>query len=439
MRIQTSRKLYSTQLQSSRALKEVQQLMREKTLAEVVLFVLLAAVCMFGCSDASTNVTAEQIVLGVVGSQENLPDLERRSYGDQDFLEWAARTYGVALQSITDAYVAYAPGALADEIAVFKSDSNSEAAELAGQLEQYQTQRAATFAGYAPAEESKVTQGIVEYEGPYTFLLVVPASDKARQTAIDIVKGKEVDPVIVDLTSATEATDYLTPTVLPAADQTTIESSPDETKQDDIVSVGTHSEEPWTSREPPRPEDSSFDQEAVLTAWKEHSSERLSGQELEVYNATSQVLANVIDESMSDYEKELALHDYLMDHVQYDDRVFDHDYSEVDRNSATPYGALVEGRAICYGFSSTYELLMNMVGIDCLRVDGTAESTNQLHSWNVVCLDGDWYCVDIAWDRNAKDRHKYFNRTSDEYASWNRKWDREAIPEATGGPYSYKP
>lgn len=404
--------------------------MRESRLTQAVILVLLVSICVSGCSNAPAELRAEQVVLEAIGTQEDLPDMERRSYSDQDFSEWAARIYGVDLQGVNDASVAYASGLSADEVVVFKSNSSAEASDLVEPLEQYRLQREAAFAGYAPDEERKVSDGVVESVGPYTLLIIGPSPDEASQAAMDIISGagpspRSTEAASTGIFSSVQSEDGVQ-TAKPTSAETVI-----------AATVGTQSEEPWTSPEPPRPEDSSFNQDAVLAAWEERSPEKLSGQELEVYNAASRVLADVIDDSMSDYEKELELHDYLMDNVQYDDRVFDHDYSEVERYSATPYGALVKGRAICYGFSSTYELLMNMAGIDCLRVDGTAESTDQLHSWNVVCLDGDWYCVDIAWDRNAKDRHKYFNRTSGEYASWNRKWDREAMPEATGGRYAY--
>lgn len=41
---------------------------------------------------------------------------------------------------------------------------------------------------------------------------------------------------------------------------------------------------------------------------------------------------------------------------------------------------------------------MDMLEVECITVYGTPNSSGVEHSWNQVKLDGDWYCVDCAWD-----------------------------------------
>lgn len=64
-------------------------------------------------------------------------------------------------------------------------------------------------------------------------------------------------------------------------------------------------------------------------------------------------------------------------------------------------GVLGEGepKAVCDGMSKAYSLLMNMLGIPCVRVAGTAYSGGAWggHAWNKVKLPGGWYNVDCTW------------------------------------------
>lgn len=75
------------------------------------------------------------------------------------------------------------------------------------------------------------------------------------------------------------------------------------------------------------------------------------------------------------------------------------------------YGALVEGRAVCQGYSAAFAYVCRMSGIQCITVYGT--SRGESHSWNKVLCDGKWYNVDVTWDdpvSNFKDNvtHSYF-------------------------------
>lgn len=75
------------------------------------------------------------------------------------------------------------------------------------------------------------------------------------------------------------------------------------------------------------------------------------------------------------------------------------------------YGALVEGRAVCQGYSAAFSYVCRSSGIECITVLGT--SRGEKHSWNKVRCDKKWYNVDLTWDdsvSNFKDNitHEYF-------------------------------
>ena len=114
---------------------------------------------------------------------------------------------------------------------------------------------------------------------------------------------------------------------------------------------------------------------------------------------------------MTAYQLELYIHDYILKTCEYDENTLDV-YTSMDMtktNSFDPYGVLVNGLAVCEGYARTFQMLCNGVGIRCINVIG--ESHSELHMWNAVQLDGDWYYVDTTWDDNNEKSfmYDYFN------------------------------
>ena len=144
-------------------------------------------------------------------------------------------------------------------------------------------------------------------------------------------------------------------------------------------------------------------------------------QELE--NAVQQIVADAPAES-SDYQKELFVHDRLIDACTYDEEAVEiHKQEKVRGNEQNAYGALVEGKAVCEGYTRAFQILCSRLGVTCWVIQGQAigfegeSSVN--HIWNCVQLDGDWYHVDATWDDYedapaATDRYYYFNLTTAE-------------------------
>lgn len=126
-----------------------------------------------------------------------------------------------------------------------------------------------------------------------------------------------------------------------------------------------------------------------------------------------------INSAMGDYEKELYLHDYLVENCKYDGNATSDDDSH---NAYTAYGALVEGKAVCEGYSKAMQILLSKVGVDSYLVTGTAvqNGVSEGHMWNVVNIDSNWYHLDTTWnDPKTADSsnavwHTYFNLSDEE-------------------------
>lgn len=123
--------------------------------------------------------------------------------------------------------------------------------------------------------------------------------------------------------------------------------------------------------------------------------------------AVSKAHSECIKSGMSDYEKELALHDWLCKKVTYDNTP-----SEAEQ-SWSAYGALIKGSAVCEGYCRAFQLMLYGEKIDCRLVYGTADGGKEEHSWNLVRIGGTWYHIDVTWDDSQANEqgyhHTYFN------------------------------
>ncbi|MDE6627173.1 MAG: hypothetical protein K2K56_12480 [Lachnospiraceae bacterium] len=154
-----------------------------------------------------------------------------------------------------------------------------------------------------------------------------------------------------------------------------------------------------------------------------------------LYQVIMDILDSVITEGMSDYDKELALHDYLVTHCTYSENTDQPSTSDIYR----AYGALVNQNAVCNGYAEALQLLLKCVGIESEFVIGSAGGVD--HAWNLVNLDGRWYHLDATWDDPVPDTreyamHPYFNVTDEVMAS-NHTWNREDYPAALSASENY--
>ncbi len=108
--------------------------------------------------------------------------------------------------------------------------------------------------------------------------------------------------------------------------------------------------------------------------------------------------------STDPFEIELQLHDILLNRVTYN-------LDSSDPMIYTAYGALVNGKAVCEGYSKAMKLLLDEFEITSITVTGVASGEN--HMWNMVLLGGEWYHLDATWNELSTDAlsHEYFNLT----------------------------
>lgn len=147
-------------------------------------------------------------------------------------------------------------------------------------------------------------------------------------------------------------------------------------------------------------------------------------QDVEVYNKAVQIISSVITPLMSDYEKEKAIHNYLIQNVSYD-------YST---KFGTAYDAIINGTCVCAGYSDAFKLFMDLLNIKNELAIGFGNGG--MHEWNIVKLNGNWYQVDVTWD-DCLSSYKYFNIT-DAQMSKDHTWTTDDSPSCTATEFAYK-
>ncbi len=195
-----------------------------------------------------------------------------------------------------------------------------------------------------------------------------------------------------------------------------------------------------SSSAPQEEDEGLYDSTAVTQAYKSGDTSKLAERELAILEAAKQAIDDVVTEDMTDYEKELAIHDYIITVCSYDEGrlgVFE----EHDAESVNPYGALVKGKAICSGYTTTFQMFMDMLDIPCISIQAT-DVDDEEHAWNMVQINGNWYYTDVTWDDPVPDegerpnRHKYFNVTG-EFMAQKHVWDMSEYPVADSWEDSY--
>lgn len=152
----------------------------------------------------------------------------------------------------------------------------------------------------------------------------------------------------------------------------------------------------------------SDDTSTLVQLYSNYSPEEVDDRVNAVRAVASEFYATVPD-GLSEYERELMVHDYLIDRVTYDKDVDLENSDKNDPDIYTPYGALVNQVAVCEGYARSFQMLMNGLGVDCVGVMGN--SFDELHIWNAVKLNDKWYNVDATWDDQEEVymHHMYFN------------------------------
>lgn len=98
----------------------------------------------------------------------------------------------------------------------------------------------------------------------------------------------------------------------------------------------------------------------------------------------------------TDYEKELYIHDVIVDKLSYQ-------HNSLDQSA---YSSVVEDYTVCAGYARCFQYLMQLLGVPAYNCCGWGGG--EPHAWNIVKLEDGFHNVDCTWD-DSNSNYNYFN------------------------------
>ena len=379
-----------------------------KRLLPALLLLLALCACAGTGEDApAPGAAPEDIAQAVLDSQADPGGLT--ALEGEELRTYLADGCGVDEDLWTGAAVYLASGVDGREVIVLRLAGAGAASAAVEALEAHRQARAGDFYGYAPDQAALLENARVGTADGYAALLACTDPDGAEAAFLAAVGEGAAAEV---LNPGLDTGDFV----------------------------------PF---DPPGEYDMSlYDTAPILAAWESGEEDGLSEKDAAILSACRAIFAEHVTEDMTDFEKELALHDALVDLGEYDQAVYDRDTPQGRPDNTNPYGMLVEGYGICLGYATSFQLLMDLAGVECITVVGAAFNSSSDHAWNLVRLEGEWYAVDPTWDDpiGAEElpptmanqvRYEYFNVTSDYLRETDHQWDYQSVPEAEGTRFSW--
>ncbi len=165
-------------------------------------------------------------------------------------------------------------------------------------------------------------------------------------------------------------------------------------------------------------------------------------------NAVTKI-ANKARAYETDFERVLYVHDYIAKTTEYNyDALKEKDKTvrkASTEQSFSAYGCLVDGNAICGGYSKGFQLVLKELGIECIYLTGYA---GEYHAWNCIKLDGQYYYFDLTWDdptlKNKSGKvmtdavsYDYFGLTSKQMGQDHKILENFKFPTCVATLYNY--
>lgn len=152
-----------------------------------------------------------------------------------------------------------------------------------------------------------------------------------------------------------------------------------------------------------------------------------------VTSEINRILAQFITDDMTDLQKIVAVHDYIVRNHQYE--------MNTTGSPFTVFTFMHEKQGVCMAYALLFVKMMEELSIPCYYVIGKADGESDLgHAWNMVQLDGEWYHIDATWNdlgskmKHHEIRYRYFLR-SDAFMKRDHHWNPDHYPQCLSETY----
>jgi len=147
------------------------------------------------------------------------------------------------------------------------------------------------------------------------------------------------------------------------------------------------------------------------------------------------------------YEQLISAYQQMQKHILYDTtelEAFSSGKKASNRNTYNIYGALVQRKAVCEGYASAFQYVVQSMGYKCAVVSGTSRHQHYgilPHAWNLIEIGRNFYHVDLTWDSNqyaeSRDYSYDWFLVGEEDILLDHEWDLSQTPPATDTSLSY--
>ena len=329
-------------------------------------------------------------------------DYYLQCYGTEDFADY-----------VSDFHYTGSATANADEVAVAVVQQESNRKKVRELFQYRKDSRIETFTGYAPEQVKKLEKGGVYTYGQYVIFLVCDNPKQALKE-IERVLKPGYEPVHWNWKPT------LTPTPTPTRE---VEPTPE--PGDPNYYRGKYKD--------------GFNPALPIAVRNGNRDALTDPQDLALYDRCRAIMKSLFaGQELTMEEAERRIYGYLVEHVAYD---YDHySLAGASLNSDNPYGALLSGLGICTGYSTSFRLLCEIIGIECINVSGTAHYDREEHGWNMAKIGPYWYYVDPCWGWNGSGitDWSFCNVTRDYMSKTSHFWDETIVPEADSMSYKQR-
>lgn len=133
-----------------------------------------------------------------------------------------------------------------------------------------------------------------------------------------------------------------------------------------------------------------YNGEAVFIALNYIDSTDNVQKRLRLYEAFKEDILSLITEDMTDFQKAVTVHDYIVMNLKYDTSL----------NVFDAVNMALGGSGVCQGYAQMfYDICANELDMGCGFAVGNNKTAGAAgHIWNVINIDGAWYHTDATYD-----------------------------------------
>ena len=141
------------------------------------------------------------------------------------------------------------------------------------------------------------------------------------------------------------------------------------------------------------------------------------------FNSAAEELLSGAKDLPTDYEKEKYIHDLLADKITYQ-------FNSLDQSA---YSSIPNDFTVCAGYARAFQYLMQQLGVPTYYTVGWG---GEMHAWDIIKLEDDYYNVDVTWDDQDPTMYDFFNVSDRQNVMHTRMYQSRYLPPCNGTKYS---